>query len=407
MRKSSSELRSWKDQSTRCFPEEGRRERLLGQAEELLARYPQAGKRSGLFGTILGVKDIFHADGFVTRAGSKLPPELFEGGEADCVTSLRQAGALVLGKTVTTEFASFAPGPTRNPHSLDHTPGGSSSGSAAAVVAGFCDLAFGSQTGGSISRPASFCGIYGWKPTYGRIDRKGVLLVSPSLDTLGLFARKLVPIGDAAALLCDGWRSDVSPPQPVLGVTEGPYLDQVTKEGRDEFESQVKVLLGAGYEIARVEVMSDIENIIAQHRRLMAAEMAIEHANWIDPHEGSYAAMTVALIREGQKVSTEELEAARSGRKTLRDELEKTMRHEGVDLWISPSAPGPAPEGIEQTGDPAMNSPWTHAGMPTMSIPGGNAPNGLPLGFQCAAISSTDEELLVWSEKLGRLLARP
>ncbi|MEK7328196.1 MAG: amidase, partial [Chloroflexota bacterium] len=179
-------------------PEEGRFGRLYREAEELLRRYPQPETRPPLFGIPVGIKDIFHVAGFATRAGSKLPPELLQGLEAESITALKKAGALIMGKTVTTEFAYFGPGPTRNPHNPDHTPGGSSSGSAAAVAAGMCQLALGTQTIGSIVRPASFCGVVGYKPTYDRVSRAGVIPLSPSLDHIGPFART---VRDVAAEL--------------------------------------------------------------------------------------------------------------------------------------------------------------------------------------------------------------
>src|SRR5215213_7607826 len=170
------------------LPEEERFTRLYDEAEALVLSYPDLIKRPLLFGALVGVKDIFHVDGFTTQAGSRLPADALEGKEAQSVSRLMNAGALIFGKTVTTEFAYFSPGPTRNPHHLEHTPGGSSSGSAAAVAAGFCHLALGTQTIGSIIRPASFCGVVGLKPTYERISREGVIPLSPSLDHVGFFA---------------------------------------------------------------------------------------------------------------------------------------------------------------------------------------------------------------------------
>ena len=151
----------------------------------------------------VGVKDIFHAAGFETRAGSQLPPELLTGPEADAVGRLRAAGCLILGKTVTTEFAYYEPEPTRNPHNLAHTPGGSSSGSAAAVAAGLAPLALGTQTIGSVIRPAAFCGIVGFKPSYGRISPEGLIFFSPSLDHVGLFTQDVAGMSLAAAVLCE------------------------------------------------------------------------------------------------------------------------------------------------------------------------------------------------------------
>ena len=173
------------------LPEPHRRARLLAEAEVLQSRFPDPGDRPPLYGVLVGVKDVFVVDGFPTQAGSQLPAELFVGQEATCVSLLRRAGALIAGKTISTEFAYFEPGPTRNPHNPDHTPGGSSSGSAAAVAAGFCPLALGTQTIGSTIRPAAFCGIIGFKPTYGRIPTPGLILCSVSLDTVGFFTQDI------------------------------------------------------------------------------------------------------------------------------------------------------------------------------------------------------------------------
>ncbi|HVZ20435.1 MAG TPA: amidase, partial [Vicinamibacterales bacterium] len=183
------------------LPEEGRFDRLRRDARALADRYPDAAARPPLFGLFFGVKDIFHVDGWPTRAGSRLPPEILHGPQATSVSRLLAAGALMLGKTVTTEFAYFTPGPTRNPHNVEHTPGGSSSGSAAAVAAGFCDLALGTQTIGSIIRPAAFCGIVGFKPTFGRIPADGLVACAPSLDHVGALTRDVATLTRAAFVL--------------------------------------------------------------------------------------------------------------------------------------------------------------------------------------------------------------
>src|SRR2546428_11304423 len=212
------------------LPEPGRRQRLLSEAEVLQKRFPDPASRPPLYGILLGVKDIFHVDGFPTRAGSQLPAELFAGPEAACVTLLRNAGALILGKTISAEFAWIEPGPTHNPRNLDHTPGGSSSGSAAAVAAGFCPLALGTQTIGSVIRPAAFCGIVGFKPSYGRISTDGMVFFSPSLDTVGFFTQGVAGIALVAPFLCKDWKPAVLETLPVLGVPDGPYLEQASTE---------------------------------------------------------------------------------------------------------------------------------------------------------------------------------
>lgn len=385
--------------------EPARRERLLREAGALQSRYPEPAKRPLLYGALVGVKDILRVNGLPTRGGSALPPELFAGEEAAVVGQLREAGALVLGKTVTTEFAYFAPGPTRNPHNLAHTPGGSSSGSAAAVAAGLCPLAIGTQTIGSIIRPAAFCGVAGYKPTFGRVSREGALLISPSLDHIGLFAADSAGIRLAASVICAGWQEGETTRRPILGVPVGPYLDQLPAESRQAFEAQVARLEHAGYAVQRVPMFADLGQLTRMHRRLFAGEMARRHQEWFARYEALYRPRTAAFIREGQGVSDDELAVARAAQSEVRQDIEAVMASKGIDLWASPSALGPAPAGIDATGDPAMSFPWTFTGLPNISLPAGRAGSGLPLGLQLAAGWMRDEDLLAWAEPLERALA--
>lgn len=377
------------------LPEPGRRERLVAEARALAGRYPEPANRPALYGLLVGVKDIFNADGFPTRAGSRLPPRELGGQESQALGALKAAGALVLGKTVTTEFAFFAPGPTRNPWDPRRTPGGSSSGSAAGTAAGFFHLALGTQTIGSISRPAAYCGVAGWKPSYGRVSAAGVFPFSPSVDHIGLLAPDTRALALGAAAVCGGWKGlPASVPRPVLAVPEGPYLDQASPEARERFERTAAALAAAGWKVLRVPAFRDIARINARHRRIAAAEMDRTHARLFPLYEALYAPATRDLILEGRKVSDEALAADREGRFALRRELEEALAAAEADLWISPSAPGPAPEGLDSTGSPGMNLPWTHAGLPTLSLPAGAFPNGLPAGLQIAARFGRDEDLL-------------
>jgi Asp-tRNA(Asn)/Glu-tRNA(Gln) amidotransferase A subunit family amidase len=387
--------------------EPNRCSRLKSEAKALESRFPDAGSRPPLYGIPVGVKDVIRVDGFPIQGGSQLPPELFVGSEASCVSMLRNAGALILGKTITTEFAYFEPGPTHNPHNLEHTPGGSSSGSAAAVAAGFCPLALGTQTIGSTIRPAAFCGIVGFKPSYGRIPIDGLVMFSESVDTIGIFTQDVAGIALVAPLLCKNWQTSGSlTPDvvPVLGVPDGPYLAQASPEGLSAFARQLMLLENAGYIVRHVRVMEDIEAINRRHSRLIFAEMAQVHAKWFAQYESLYRPRTVAAIRDGQSVSTEELAACRAGRAQLRAELEVLMAQAGIDLWVSPAAPGPAPEGITTTGNPIMNLPWTYAGMPAITLPAGQATNGLPLGLQCVGSFMADERLISGTKKLAELV---
>jgi Asp-tRNA(Asn)/Glu-tRNA(Gln) amidotransferase A subunit family amidase len=389
------------------LPETDRRTRLLAEAQALQARFPDPANRPPLFGIPVGIKDIFRVDGFQTRAGSQLPAELFIGPESDCVRTLHSTGALILGKTVTTEFAYFEPGPTRNPRNLDNSPGGSSSGSAAAVAAGFCPLAIGTQTIGSTIRPAAFCGIVGFKSSYGRISMTGGILCSETFDHVGIFTQDVAGMELAASLLCQNWQKvemEMPGGLPILGVPDGPYLEQASPEGLAAFEYQLVLLKKAGYTVRRVQTMEEIDAINRRHSRLVFAEMAQVHSEWFANYASMYRPRTASAIREGQEVSKEELSVLRASPAKLRAELKMLMAQADIDLWVCPSAPGSAPQGIDSTGSPLMNLPWTHAGMPAISLPAAHAANGLPLGLQCIGAFLTDEQLLKWAAHLAEVV---
>lgn len=396
------------DPVVRAFlPEPGRPERVLHEGKALARRYLDPAARPPLFCVPVGVKDILRVEGLPTRAGSRLPAALFAGPEAAAVSRLRAAGAVVLGKTVTTEFAYFEPGPTRNPHNPEHTPGGSSSGSAAAVAAGLCPLALGTQTAGSVIRPASFCGVIGFKPTQGRIPLDGILLISPTLDQVGLFTQDLAGMALAASILCDGWRGiETLVRPPVLGVPEGPYLSQADDEMSETFETCLDALGRAGFVIRRVPCLADIEEVNERHFALMAAEMAEIHREWYRAYGHLYRPRTAALIERGLGMTMEEKTRLRESPLALRRDLAERMRHAEVDLWLAPAATGAAPRGVESTGDPVMNVPWTQAGMPVITIPMGKARNGLPLGLQIIASFGKDEELLAYTLPLAKDIGR-
>ncbi|MEJ3654414.1 amidase [Actinomycetes bacterium KLBMP 9759] len=370
--------------------EPGRRERLTRQVADL--------PEGPLHGLPVGVKDIFGVDGLPTGAGTALPHVLFDGPEATAVSRLRAAGAVVLGKTVTTEFAFVAPGPTRNPRNPAHTPGGSSSGSAAAVAAGIVPLAIGTQTVGSVLRPAAFCGVAAFKPGYGRVPTDGVVANAPSFDTVGAFAADLDVLEAATAVLCDGWvRAPVDRPA-VLGVPVGPYLAQVDPVALAVFEECVGKLAAAGHTVLRVPMLADIADVRVRHYRINLFEFARGHAEWFDAHLGSYRPATVELIRDGRSVPVADYRAALEQREAFARQLAERTRAEGVDVWVSPSALGPAPVGLASTGDAAMNLPWTQARMPVLGLPAG-ALGGLPLGIQFAGGVGTDEQLMGWSRQ--------
>jgi Asp-tRNA(Asn)/Glu-tRNA(Gln) amidotransferase A subunit family amidase len=388
--------------------EPGRKKRLTQEGHALSDRYPMPADRPPLYGCLVGVKDIFHVDGYTTYAGTAVPPELFAGHEAASVALLREAGALILGKTVTTEFAYFEPGPTRNPHDLLHTPGGSSSGSAAAVSAGICTLALGTQTIGSVIRPAAFCGIIGFKPTYDRIPSAGLVYFSRTVDHVGLFTQDIDGMMLASSVLCDSWQEIEQPKRlPVLGVPDGPFMEQTELEALGAFEYQIEGLRERGVEIRRVPTLDDIIELNQLHRRMAFAEFAQEHVEIYPKHADLYRPRTREIIEIGRRVSETELNDGRANCAVLRQRLESQMTDVGIDLWICPPAPGPAPQGIEATGDPNMNLPWTHAGMPAITLPSGRSEMGLPLGLQLIGRFGQDEMLLAYAKQLDELLGDP
>jgi Asp-tRNA(Asn)/Glu-tRNA(Gln) amidotransferase A subunit family amidase len=386
------------------LPEQDRFTRVRTEADTLLARYPDLVWRPPFFGLLVGVKDIFHVKGFTTQAGSRLPSHELQGKEAESVTKLKNAGALILGKTVTTEFAYFSPGPTRNPHNLEHTPGGSSSGSAAAVAAGFCHLALGTQTIGSIIRPAAFCGVVGFKPTYERISRDGVIPLSPSLDHVGFFTPDVDMAKRVASVLIGDWRLETTERKPTLGIPEGPYLASASDYARTCFDQNCRSLSDAGYELRHVRLMDDFQEIRNRHDAIMSAEAAQVHERWFKKYENLYSPKFTDLIKRGQSISN--LKSLFQARDTFRSQMAQTMNENNIDLWICPPTVGPAPKGLESTGDPVMCLPWTQIGFPATSLPTEKNDEGLPMGLQLVGKWNADESLLAWAEDIEKVVRK-
>lgn len=373
------------------------RTRVLATVRSLMEAFPDPASRPLLFGVPVGVKDIIRVDGFPTRCGSRLPVELFEGEEATCVTALKAAGCIVIAKTITTEFACFQPGPTRNPHDRSRTPGGSSSGSAAGVASGFFPVALGTQTAASITRPASYCGVYGFKPTYERVPRGGVFPFSPSADHVGVLSRDLAGIELMMPVLAATWTPAPAPrsfARLVLAVPEGPYLDQASAGARSHFEETLDALARVGCQLRRVRTLEDIETINEDHRALIAAELAEVHAGFITRYGNLYGPKTREVIDRGRAVPRETLRRIRDRQAERRRVLCRRMEIESIDFWVSPSTTDHAPPGLESTGDPVMSLPWTFTGVPTLSVPSGRDRDGLPQGLHLAGRAGTDEAML-------------
>lgn len=401
--------------------------RLQHEVAALVERFPHPDRRPPLFALPFGVKDAYRTRGLPMRVGSRLDPRFCAklafvgdpalpavdptGEDADAVALLRAAGGLVLGLTVSTELTYFAPGPTRNPWHLDHTPGGSSSGSAAAVGGGLSPLALGTQTIGSIVRPAAFCGAVGFKPTYERISRRGLVPLAPATDHAGVIAADVATATAAAAVLCQNWRSQPAHDEddagvrrrPVLGLPEGPYLAAASPLALAHLAEVVARLRERGWQVRSAPTLADFPAVTSRHRRLLAGEVARFHP-WIADHRDELDPRTVDLFTLGLGVVDDELAELRDARATLAADLAGDAARAGIDLWLTPAAPGPAPAWIAATGDPVMNLPWTQAGLPAVGLPAGFTADGLPLGIQLVGAHGDDEALLATAAVIEPLI---
>lgn len=387
------------------LPEPDRFRRLAGEARELLARFPDPETRPPLFGVPVAVKDIIQVRGFPTKAGSSLPPAALTGEEGAVMHRLRAAGGLVLGKSHTTEFASVNPAPTHNPHNPAHTPGGSSSGSAAAVAAGYTPLGIGTQTMGSVIRPAAYCGVTGFKPSHRRVPTDGIIPFSKTVDQVGFFTANVAGAGLAGAVFCD--RFGPVPPVAAPGrlvVPEGPLLQAVEPGALRLFRLTLAGLRDRGWTVVSRLDLEDLDHLRALHGDFTAAEMAAAHAAWFPRYRDLYGARTRAVIEAGLGVPAERMHQAESSMAWLRARLDGVLDDLGGDAFVCPSATGTAPLGLSSTGDPIMNVPWTHAGLPVVSLPAGRC-DGLPLGVQVIGRFGADEALLGLCAGLEKSLA--
>lgn len=396
-----------REKTLRVFPARApKRERVIHALETLLAEYPEPSARPPLFGVPLGVKALFRLDGEDTSVGSLLPADLFAGPEATLVAAARKAGAVILGHTATTEFASSEPAATCNPHNEAHTPGGSSSGSAAGVAAGFFPLAFGTQTIGSVARPASFCGVVGFKPSYGTLPTEGIVYFSHSADHAGLFTATVTDAATAFyALLPERKRATFSAPVKI-GVPVGPYLDQATPETMTHLLNALSVLAaksGGTIDVVNVPCFEDLPGIAALHHDLINAEFAREQADFFPRYEGLYRPRTAANIRYGLGLGADAVERGKASQLAQRDKLGLMLDEYSLSAFVTPSAVGEADKGLLFTGDPCMNMPWTHTGMPTITMPMGTGKQGVPLGMQLAGRFGDDDALLALAGYLESL----
>ena len=381
-------------------------EHALKQARAL-DEWRKRGRPLGpLHGVPVGVKDIVDTADMPTENGTVLHAGRRPRADATLVSLLRAAGAVVLGKTVTTELAVYTPGKTRNPHNLEHTPGGSSSGSAAAVADGMVPLAIGTQTNGSVIRPASYCGVYGYKPSHGLIPRTGVLAQSPPLDTVGVMAASLEDLALLAEPLMGFDAKDPAsrprarpnllevlreapPVPPKLAFVRTPVWDQADEDTRAGFSELVEVL---GERVEDLPLSASFDDAIEMHRTIMEADLARSFARDYERGRDRLSARLREMIERGQEVRALDYNRAVERISGLNAGFEEIFG--SYDALLTPAVTGEAPKGLESTGSPVFCTIWTMCGVPAATLPLLTGASGLPIGVQLVGEKGDDARLL-------------
>jgi len=367
-------------------------ELALAQARERDREAP----RSALHGVPVGVKDVLDTADMPSEYGSSIYRGHRPKADASCVALLRQAGCVILGKTVTTEFANVEPARTRNPHNLEHMPGGSSSGSAAGVADRMMPLALGTQTGGSTIRPAAYCGVVGFKPSVNAINRAGLKFSSDSLDTIGIIARTVEDVGlTFAALTGRVPPATAGQGNPRIGLCRTPRWQQADTASRANLERAAEVLAAAGARVTDYELPPGGERLFDEHGKIALFEaaraLAWEHAR----HPELLSAALRSKIEEGWRIPRDAYDAARALARECRVRFAAQMA--GYDALLTPSAPDEPGKLTTHTGSPVFNRIWTWLGVPCLTLPFGSGPHGLPLGVQLVGRADGDADLLRWA----------
>ncbi len=361
------------------------------------------GARAGtgpLAGIAVGVKDIFDTADFATEMGSAIYAGWRPKADAPVVAELKRLGATMVGKTVTTPFASMDPAATRNPRNLAHTPGGSSSGSAAAVAAGLVPLALGTQTGGSVIRPASFCGVAAMKPSYRLLPTEGVKCFAWSLDTVGLFAAGVGDVAQALALLTDRPELTAEGNAPRVGVITQDFAGAPEAEGARALDAAIAAFERAGTKVRPLAAPPEFGAMWQAHPTLQAYE-ASRSLSWEVMTYGNILPPKVRNeLDHGRTLTPLQYDSAQACARAAR--AAAAMLFETVDVLVTLSAPGPAPESLATTGDPRFNRLWTDLGTPAVNVPAYLAPGGLPVGVQIIAPYGQDGRALAAARILER-----
>lgn len=382
------------------------------EAARAKARAADAHRLAGLLhGVPIGIKDIMHTAGIPTGMGSPIFDGFMPTASAAVVWHIEAAGAFVMGKTVTAELAYYMPGKTRNPWNPAHTPGGSSSGSAAAVAAGMVPAALGTQTNGSVIRPAAFCGVVGFKPSMGTIPGEGIQPFSPSLDQVGLFVREVADAGLLASVLMDeAMLANVQALDhaPRLIAVRSPVWPEAEASQQEMFEANLAALRAAGAEVIERELPADFSDAHTAHRTIMAYEAARELAPLQAAHAGQLSEPIRQIIAEGLQINGAQYAEALALREELSGMLDGFL--DGANAIVTPPAAGEAPATLAHTGSPAFCTIWSLVGVPALCFPVGLGPQGLPLGLQVVGRLGDDKGLLAaaaWCEQKIGFHGRP
>jgi Asp-tRNA(Asn)/Glu-tRNA(Gln) amidotransferase A subunit family amidase len=370
-----------------------KRDYARSEANRLTDELGKGQYRGPLHGIPIAVKDIFDVFDWPTAAGSHLWEKSIARQDCEVVRRLRAAGAIFLGKTVTTQYASFDPPVTRNPWKLDRTPGGSSSGSAAALATGMCLGALGSQTGGSLTRPASYCGVAACKPTYGSVPLEGIVPLAWSMDHPGPMARCVQDLGLMLAVFADSWRGSIreGPVPPQLTRVHGLFHDLAEPSVRESMEEITSKLQAAGALLDTAALPAGFADVVERHRMVMAVEAAQFHKVRLVRHPEDYQPNIRRLLEEGLACSAAAYADTKAHQHSLREQTQ-AMLGDGTIL-LTPAATSPAPDAAT-TGNPAFNSPWSYTGLPTVSLPTGQFVDGMPLAIQLVGGRGSEARLL-------------
>ena len=354
-----------------------------------------------LFGVPVGIKDIIDTASMPTTYGSQIYSQHQPRTDAVCIERLRQAGASILGKTVSTEFAYLNPGLTRNPHNIEHTPGGSSSGSAAAVADFHIPIALGTQTAGSIIRPAAFCGVVGYKPSFDLFSLQGIHSLAPSFDTLGGFARSVEDIILLSNVLGDEVFESRAQMPGKIALIRGPYWQNAEEETHEMFGQLEEIFNKEAVLLEGVELSAEFDGINEAHKKVMLSEV-VEVLNKI--YNENREEMSQTLLNDyeyGMSLNQQEVLDARKLIEVCKEEIAEIFSI--YDLVITPSAAGYAPKGLGNTGDPVFNRLWTALALPCINLPFPVGNDDMPLGLQLVGAINSDARLLanaLWCEGL-------